>query len=69
MNVASAKGCIPYLKKLLGRPMEWNMCLLHGNELLFYALFALYDGKTSGPHSFQRPLGKELQGDLTNLQR
>ena len=69
MNVASAKGCIPYLKKLLGHPVEWNVCLLHGNELPFRALFALYVGKTSGPHSFQRPLGKELQGDLTNLQR
>ena len=61
MNVGSAKGCPPYLKKLLWRPMEWNVYLFYGNELLFCALFALYDG----PLSFQRPLRKELQGDLT----
>ena len=56
-NVGSAKGCIPCLKKFLGHPVEWNVCLLHGNELPFCALFALYDGKTSGPHSFQGLLG------------
>ena len=56
-NVGSAQGCIPYLEKLLGHPVEWNVCLLHGNELPFRALSALYDGKTSGPHSFQGPLG------------
>ena len=56
-NVGSAQGCIPYLEKLLGHPIEWNVCLLHGNELPFRALSALYDGKTSGPHSFQGPLG------------
>ena len=27
--------------------------------------FANYNSKTSGPFSFQGPLGKELQGDLT----
>ena len=64
-NVGNMKGCIPYLEKLLGHPVEWNVCLLHANELPFRAEFAHYDGKTSGPSSFQGPLGKELQGDLT----
>ena len=64
-NVGNMKGCIPYLEKLLGHPVEWNVCLLHANELPFRAEFAHYDGKTSGPSSFQGPLGKELQGDVT----
>ena len=65
INIGSSQGCIPYLEKLLGYPVEWNVFLLHGNELPFCALFALYHDKTSGPHSFQGPLEKELQGYLT----
>ena len=34
-NVGNMKGCIPYLEKLLGHPVEWNVCLLHANELPF----------------------------------
>ena len=64
-NVGKAKGAIPYLEKLLGHSVEWNICLLHGNELPFRAEFALYDGKTAGPYSFQGPLGKQLQEDLS----
>ena len=65
VNVGNAKGFILYLEKLLGHPIEWNVCLLHANELPLRAHFAFYDGKTAGPPSFQGPLGRELQGDLT----
>ena len=65
VNVGSVKGCIPYLEKLLGRSVEWNICLLHGNELPFHAEFAFYYGKTSGPSFFKGDLGRELQTDLT----
>ena len=56
---------IAYLEILLGHPVHWEICLLHGNELPLRALFGHYDGKTSGPNSFKGPLGKSLEGDLT----
>ena len=40
VNVGHMKGCIPYLERLLGRPVEWNICLLHANELPLRAEFA-----------------------------
>ena len=64
-NVGRDKGAIPYLEELLGHSVHWNICLLHGNELPFRALFAHYDGKTAGPSSFKGPLGKELETVLT----
>ena len=53
------------MEKLLGHPVHWEICLLHGNELPFRALFIHYDGKTSGPTAFKGPIGKALQKDLT----
>ena len=53
------------MEKLLGHPVHWEICLLHGNELPFQALFIHYDGKTSGPTAFKGPIGKALQDDLT----
>ena len=38
MNMGSQKGCIPFLEKLLGHPVHWEICLLHGNELLLRTL-------------------------------
>ena len=63
--VGYKNGVIAYLEKLLGHPVHWEICLLHGNELPLRALFCHYDGKTSGPNSFKGPLGKSLEGDLT----
>ena len=34
-NVGSDRGAIPYLKKLLGHSVHWNICLLHANKLPF----------------------------------
>ena len=45
VNVGSVRGCIPYLEKLLRRAVEWNICLLHGNELPFRAEFAFMMAK------------------------
>ena len=64
-NIGRFQGCLPYLEKLLGHAVHWEVCLLHGNELPLRALFTFYDGKTSGPASFTGPIGKQLQEDLT----
>ena len=66
-NVGNEHGCLAYLERLLGHPVEWNICLLHGNELPLRALFKHHVGKTTGPNSFSGPLGEELKGELNKL--
>ena len=58
-------GAIAYMDKLFDVPLLRIICLLHGLELPFRALFKHYDGNTSGPHSFKGPIGRELSEDLT----
>ena len=65
--VGHMQGAIAYLEKLLGHPVQWSICLIHGNELPFCGLFQLHDGKTSGPNSFKGPLGKQLEDNLTKF--
>ena len=35
VNTGHNEGAIVYLEKLLGRPLHWFICLLHGVELPF----------------------------------
>lgn len=42
------------------RPMQWNICLQHANELPLQHLFHHLDGKTTGPSTFLGPFGKML---------
>ena len=50
------------VEKLLGRPVQWIICLLHVNELPLRHLFLHLDGTTTGPNSFSGPIGKKLPG-------
>ena len=61
------EGAIVYLEKLLGRPLHWFICLLHGVELPLRAIIRELDGGTSGPFTLKRPVGKTLSEDLTEL--
>lgn len=63
-NVGWQAGAIHYLEMFLGRPLQWQICMLHGNELPFRALFTMYDGRTSGPQSFSGQLGRKLKKQL-----
>ena len=49
VNVGSTEEAIYYLEMLLGHPLHYFICQLHGNELPFRAVFYNYDGKPSGP--------------------
>ena len=40
--------------------MQWNICLLHCNELPLRHLIQVVDGKTSGPNTLTGPIGKVL---------
>ena len=59
-------GCIRNLEELLHRPLQWVVCLLHTNELPLRHVFATLDGATSGPDTFAGPIGKKIQGPVSN---
>src|SRR6218665_630434 len=40
--------------------MQWSVCQLHANELPLRHLVQHFDGATSGPRAFSRPIGKEI---------
>ena len=44
---------------MIGRALQWLICLFHMLELLFRALFEVIDGKASGPDSYTGPIGKK----------
>ena len=50
------------LEELLGRPLQWAICLLHCNELSLRHVFITIDGKTESPETFFGKIGKELSG-------
>ena len=54
VNTGWKDGCIVHVERDLGEPLTWLICLLHGNELHFRAVFTLADGAgTAGPDSFK----------------
>ena len=67
VNTGHNEGAIVYLEKLLGRPLQWFICLLHGVELPLRAIIRELDGETSGPFSLKGPIGSTLGEDLNEL--
>ena len=68
VNVGKEEGALAYLEKLLGKPLQWFICMLHGVELPLRALIKKLDGGTSGPSSLKGPIGSTLEEDLTELE-
>ena len=68
VNVGNKEGALVYLEKLLGKPLQWFICMLHGIELPLRALIKKLDGGTSGPSSLKGPIGSTLEEDLTELE-
>ena len=67
VNVGWKNGAIVNLEKMLGRELQWAVCLLHTIELPLRHIFEYFDGKTSGPISFSGPIGKLLKGKLSHM--
>ena len=59
-------GCIRSLEKLLNKPLQWVICLLHTNVLPLRHVFKMLDGTTKSPDSFSGPIGKSLTGDVSS---
>jgi hypothetical protein len=60
VNTGLNNGVIRRMEIELGRPLHWSICLLHLNELPLRHLFHSLDGATTGPHSFNGPIGKSI---------
>ena len=60
VNTGAKGGVIALLEQSLCKPLQWNICLLHGNELPLRHLITNIDGPTMGPRSFSGPIGKLL---------
>ena len=60
-----SKGFVASLETLIGRPLQWVMCLLHLNELPLRHVFQNLDGVTSGPDFFSGPFGRQLNGAVS----
>jgi len=58
-----AEGGINHLIEVhvsIGRALQWNVCLLHANELPLRHLIIELDGPTTGANTFAGPIGKLL---------
>ena len=60
-----SKGFIASLETVIGRPLQWVICLLHLNELPLRYVFQNFDGITPGPDSFSGPIGRQLNGAVS----
>ena len=65
-NTGWKDGMIAHVERDLQKTLLWLICQLHGNELGLRHYFDHCDGGfgTSGPDSFNGPIGKAVKGDL-----
>ncbi|GBM38079.1 hypothetical protein AVEN_40958-1 [Araneus ventricosus] len=59
-NTGWKTSVICQIEKLVKRPLQWGVCLLHYNEFPFRHMFINLDGETSGPNSFSGTIGTQL---------
>lgn len=60
VNTGEKGGAIKLLEDKLEQPLQWDICMLHGNELPFRHLFEFHDGKCKGPGVYEGPIGKDI---------
>lgn len=65
VNTGAKGSLIKCFENKLGRSLQWILCLLYLNELLFRSLFEFFDRDTSQLKSFTAPIG--LHQDHTSL--
>jgi len=53
-NTGRVGGIITLLEPELRKPLQWLICMLHGNELPLRYLLRSLDGTTAGPRVFFR---------------
>lgn len=60
-NTGPEGGVIRLLELEWNKSLQWNICMLHMNELPLRALIKSLDGTTTGPRSFSGPIGNRLK--------
>lgn len=60
-NTGNKNGIITLLEKEARKPLQWIICLFHGNELPLRHLYKFLDGKTTGPETYSGDIGKALE--------
>ena len=65
VNTGWKNGSVVKLEDKLGRNLHTVGCGLHQNELPLCAIFKKLDGVTTGPQSFNGPLGKNVKRTST----
>ena len=65
INTGYMHGAIRYLEMFLGRPCQWDICLLHTNKLPLRYVFVTLDGRTTSPDKFGGPIGSLLNGNVS----
>ena len=61
VNTGHIGGVNTLIEKHLGHSLQWQICLLHFNELLLRHLITHLDGSTTGPASFSGPIGNKVK--------
>ena len=67
VNTGENNGAMRIVELDIGKPLHHFVCLLHTNELSFRHLFAAVDGGTTGPNSFDGPIGQAATEDVWKL--
>ena len=69
-GIASITGtnreAIRCVKKMIGRPLKWSICLLHANGLLLKHIFLKLNESTVEPNAFSGPIEKNLVEPISN---
>lgn len=59
-NTGHTNGVMSLIEKAIQKPLQRIICILHTNELPLRHLFETLDGRTTGPETYQGPIGKLL---------
>lgn len=67
VNTGVQNGVIRRFEEYIDRPLQWVICLLHLNELVFQRLLAFLDPSSCSPEDFSSYFGHQLK-NCENLQ-
>ncbi|GBM03890.1 hypothetical protein AVEN_185391-1 [Araneus ventricosus] len=73
VNTGWKGGVIRLLETYIGTPLQWNICMLHTNELPLRHFILEMDDCTKGTYSYSGPIGLLLKDcekiQLSNLMK
>ena len=61
VNTGFKNGIVARIEREIEHPVQWAVCMLHGNELPLRAIMKKLDGGTKGPCAHGGEIGKQLQ--------